>query len=157
MVFSAFLNNLNRQIDILMLGLFVTAAEVGIYGVAARLVVLALVAFDIFQPIFAPFVSDLHAKKDMATLSKLLKILTKWGIIMSFPIFLSLLCFPAFFLHFFGKNFGQGTSCLITLVIAFTLSSSSGLTNLVIFKSSSVNQIKIFKMLFVFKSASRKS
>ena len=80
MVFSAFLNNLNRQIDILMLGLFVTAAEVGIYGVAARLVVLALVVFRIFQPIFEPFVSDLYTKKDVIALSNLLKIITKWSV-----------------------------------------------------------------------------
>jgi len=135
MVFSAFLNNLNRQIDILMLGLFVTAAEVGIYGVAARLVVLALVVFRIFQPIFEPFVSDLYTKKDVIALSNLLKIITKWSVTMSFPVFLSLLCFPAFFLHFFGNKFEQGASCLIILAIAYILSSFSGLTNSVIYMS----------------------
>ncbi len=135
MVFSTFLNNLNKQIDILMLGLFVTAAEVGIYGVAARLVVLALVVFRIFQPIFEPFVSYLHAKTEMETLSKMLKVITKWGVTMSFPIFLSLLCFPAFFLHFFGNKFMQGASCLIILAIAHILSAFSGLTSSVIYMS----------------------
>ena len=135
MVFSAFLHNLNRQIDILMLGLFVTAAEVGIYGVAVRLIVLAQVFFGIFQPVFEPFVSDLHAKKEMVKLANFLKSITKWSVTMSFPVFLSLLCFPVFFLHLFGKEFVQGASCLVILVIAHILSSLSGLTNTVIYMS----------------------
>ncbi len=135
MVFSAFLHNLMRQIDILMLGFFVCAAEVGIYSVAVRLIGLAAVVFGIFQPIFHPFVSDCHDRKKMEELANLLKTITKWSVTVSFPIVLCLLCFPAFFLHVFGKAFLQGTACLSILAVANIFSYISGLTNTVIYMS----------------------
>ncbi len=135
MVFSIFLGNLTRQIDILMLGLFASAAGVGIYSIAVRLIVLAEVIFGAFAPIFNPFVTELHEKKEFLKLSNLLKAITKWNVTISFPIFLSLLFFPGFFLHIFGTSFIQASSCLSILVIAHLVSSTSGLPSSIIFMS----------------------
>ncbi len=135
MVFSAFFHNLNTHVDILMLGLFVSATEVAIYTVSARLIILGGVVLAIFQPIFQPFVSDFYAKKEMEKIAILLKTITKWIVIISFPIFVSLVSFPAFFLHFFGDQFVQGAGCLSILAIAYILSSISGPTNTLIIMS----------------------
>lgn len=135
MVFSAFLGNMTRQIDVIMLGLFVTAAEVGLYSVAIRLILLAEVVFQIFIPIFNPFVADLHEKKEHSKLAELLKVITKWNVTISFPVFLALLFAPQFFLGFFGKEFLSASGCLSILVIAHIFSSLSALPSSVIFMS----------------------
>jgi O-antigen/teichoic acid export membrane protein len=135
MVFSIFLGNLTRQIDVLMLGLFVSAAEVGIYSVVVRIIVLAEIVFGIFMPIFNPFVSDLYERKEFSKLSNLLEVITRWNVSISFPVFLSLLFFPGFFLHFFGAQFVQASICLSILVIAHLFSSISGLPSSIIFMS----------------------
>ncbi len=135
MVFSIFLGNLTRQIDVLMLGLFVSAAEVGIYSVVVRIIVLAKIAFRIFIPIFNPFVSDLYERKEFSKLSNLFEVITRWNVSISFPVFLSLFFFPGFFLHFFGAQFVQASICLSILVIAHLCSSISGLPSSIIFMS----------------------
>lgn len=135
MVFSIFLGNLTRQIDILMLGLFISAAMVGIYSIAVRIIAFAEVVFRIFLPIFNPFVAELHDKKEFSKLSNLLKAITRWNVTISFPIFLCLLFSPGFFLHFFGTEFIQASICLSILTIAHLFSSVSGLPSSIIFMS----------------------
>ena len=135
MLFSIFLGNLIRQIDILMLGLFVSLEGVGIYSVAVRVIALAEVIFMAFQPIFNPFVAELHDKKEFVKLSNLLKVITRWNVTISLPIFLSLLIFPGFFLNIIGKGFTQASGCLSVLVIAHLFSSVSSLPSSMIFMS----------------------
>ena len=135
MVFTILLHDLMSHVDILMLGLFVTASEVGIYTVAVRIIMLAQVFFMAFQPIFQPFVAELHDKKEFERLSNLLKMITQWSITISLPIFLVLLFFPAFFLDFFGKEFVAGSGCLSVLVVSFILSTTSNLPSTIIFMS----------------------
>ena len=135
MGFSIFLGNLTRQIDILMLGLFVSATDVGIYSIAVRIIILAEGVFQVFVPIFNTFVAELHDRKELSKLSNLLKVITRWNVTISFPVFLALLFFPGFFLHFFGLGFVQASSCLSILVIAHLFGSISGLPSSIIFMS----------------------
>lgn len=135
MVFSIFFGNLTRQIDVVMLGLFVSAAEVGLYIVVVRIIVLAEVVFGIFMPIFNPFVTDLYEKKELSKLSNLLKTITRWSVAISFPVFLSLFFFPGLFLYFFGSEFIQASACLSILAIVHLFSSTSGLPSSIIFMS----------------------
>ncbi|PQP33280.1 hypothetical protein C6A36_00010 [Desulfobacteraceae bacterium SEEP-SAG10] len=133
MVFTVLIYDLMSRVDILMLGVFVSSSEVGIYTIAVRIIMLAQVVFMAFQPIFQPFVAELHDKKEFERLSNLLKVLTQWSVTISLPVFLSLLLFPGFFLHFFGNEFVKGSGCLSILVVAFLFSSVSSLPASIIF------------------------
>ena len=135
MLFTVLLHDLMAHIDVLMLGLFVSAAEIGIYSVAVRILILAQVIFMAFQPIFQPFVADLHAKKELDRLSELLKIVTRWSVTISFPVFIAFLLFSGFFLSFFGKEFIKGSVCISILAIAYIFSSTSNLPSSMIFMS----------------------
>ncbi|MHA2282707.1 MAG: oligosaccharide flippase family protein [Promethearchaeota archaeon] len=133
MVFSIFLGNLSRQLDILMLGLFVSSNYIGVYTIAVRITVLAVIIFQVFVPIFNPFISYLYEKKDVGKLSNLLKVITNFNIVLSLPVSLLIIFFPNFFLQFFGPNFGQGAACLVILVMAHFLFSISSLPSSIIF------------------------
>jgi len=129
MVFSDTVYNLLGQADVLILGLFTTSANIGIYSVALRVVVMAQIVFNIFVPVFNPFISELYDRNNLAKLSKLLKVITRWNVMVSFPIFMSIICFPGVFLRIFGGEFLKATSCLLVLVLARILSAPSILPN----------------------------
>lgn len=133
MVFSIFLGNMSRQMDVLMIGVYLSSASVGIYAMAMRIVIIAEFIFQIFNPIFYPFVSELNDKKDFGRLSNLLKTVTRWNVNISFPIFMTLILFPKFFLSLFGQEFVSAYPCLMILVVARILSSLSILPSTMIF------------------------
>lgn len=133
MVFTLLVYELMSHMDIFMLGLFVSASDIGIYGVAVRLIMLAQVAFMAFQPIFQPLVAELHDKNKIDRLANLLKVTTHWSLTISLPVFLILLVFPKFFLQFFGEQYTAGAGCLSILVVAFAISAISNLPASIIF------------------------
>jgi O-antigen/teichoic acid export membrane protein len=129
MAFSETVYNLMAQADVLMLGFFATAANIGIYSVALRIVVMAQIVFNIFMPVFNPFISELYDRKKLDRLAALLKAITRWNVIASFPIFMSILCFPALFLGIFGEGFLEASSCLVILAVARIFTAPSILPN----------------------------
>lgn len=139
MALSSLLGNLARQTDLIMIGLLLSKAEVGVYSVVVRVVVLAEITFTAFVPIFNPFVSELYEKGEIEALSSLLRTVIRWNVIISFPIFLALIFLPGPFLHLFKLNHPQASACLSLLAIARFLSSASSLPNSVIFMSGRSN------------------
>ncbi|WP_173180002.1 flippase [Desulfosarcina ovata] len=135
MLFTALIYDLVSHLDILMLGLFVSASDVGIYSVAVRIVQLGQVVFMAFQPIFQPFVAELNDKKEHDRLQKLLQALTHWSVMLSLPVFLSLLVFPEFFLSFFGNGFVPGAKSLSILAASLVFSTLSNLPAAILFMS----------------------
>lgn len=135
MMFSAFVFNVSRQVDVLILGSLVAATQVGFYSAAVRLVAIGEIVFVIFQPIFHPFVAELSEKKEFRKISSLLKTITRWNVIISLPVFLLLVCFPEFFVQIYGKEFLVASACLSVLAAASLFSPISNLPNSVIFMS----------------------
>jgi len=122
-LFSTLIYDLLIREDIMMLGYFSNAIEVGIYSVVTKFLNSADIIFYTFKPIFNPIIVELHEKKEYDKLSNLVKLVTRWDITLSYPIFLSLLLFPKFFLKIFGRGFIQGAACFSILVIVHILKS----------------------------------
>ena len=135
MLLSTFVHDLMMKEDVLMLGYFVSAAEIGIYSVAVKILGLAEVIFQTFRPIFNPIVAELFERKEFGKLSHLLKLITRWDIMMSCPIFLCFWLFPGFLLNIFGKGFVGGANCLRLLAIASVADSISSYPSSIIFMS----------------------
>lgn len=135
MMFSTFVFNISRQVDVLILGSLVAATQVGFYSAAARLIAVGEIVFVIFQPIFHPFIAELSEKKKFDKIASLLKTITRWNVIIGLPIFLLLLCFPDFFVQIYGKEFLVASACLSILAAANLFSPVSNLPNSVIFMS----------------------
>jgi O-antigen/teichoic acid export membrane protein len=129
MAFSEIVYNMMAQADVLILGFFTTATNIGIYSVALRILVMAQVVFSIFLPVFNPFISELYDRKKLNRLANLLKAITRWNVMASFPIFMSILCFPAVFLRVFGEGFLEASSCLLILAVARIFTAPSILPN----------------------------
>jgi len=151
MLLSTLIHDIMMKEDIVMLGYFVSAAEVGIYSVAVKVLNLAEVIFQTFRPIFNPLVAELHERKEFSRLGHLLKLITRWDIMAACPIFLCLFLFPEFFLSIFGKKFAAGSSCLRILIVSSVVNALSIYPDSIIYMSgrSEITMMNGFLALIV--------
>ncbi len=104
----------------LIIGYFLSPREVGIFGAAHNTVLLSQVVLNSFVSIFAPVISDLNNRQEMNKLHGLFKIVTKWVLTLSFPLFILMVYFAKEILDLsFGKDFIGGANCIVILSIGF--------------------------------------
>lgn len=103
-----FLEFLMTQVDKIALGYYRNAREVGIYSVAAAVVVYVPLVLSSVNQIFAPTIADLHTRGEMALLGRLFQSLTKWVIGLTLPLALVMIVFARPFMRIFGHDFESG-------------------------------------------------
>jgi O-antigen/teichoic acid export membrane protein len=126
LLFVKMLDFLIFWIGILMLGYFRTSHDVGIYGPTQRTAILLWIIFTCFNSIFAPIISDLYNRKELGKLGNLFKIVTKWIFSFSLPGFILLIFYSEEILYLWGKEFVEGSLCLIILSAAYLFLSAVG-------------------------------
>lgn len=104
----AALQFLFTQADKVVLGYCLDARHVGIYAVASALVAFVPIALNSVNQIFSPIISELHAGKNHAVLQQLYSTLTKWVMILTIPLALSMVVFAHPVMSIFGADFQAG-------------------------------------------------
>lgn len=97
------------QTDLIVVGHYFDARQVGIYAVAMALVGFVPIALDSVNQIFAPIISELHAAGDSRLLQRLYSTLTKWIVILTFPLALTTVVFASGLVSIFGPAFRAGS------------------------------------------------
>jgi O-antigen/teichoic acid export membrane protein len=108
-----FLEFLMNQVDKIALGFYRGAREVGIYSVAAAVVVYVPLVLSSVNQIFAPTISDLHTRGDYTLLARLFQSLTKWVVGLTLPLAIVIVVFARPFMGIFGADFETGWPILI--------------------------------------------
>jgi len=126
MFISSFLFMILSWIDTIMLGMWRTEEEVGIYNVAVRLSMITSFTLASINSIVAPKFAEFWGKKDLEGLKKVAQLSTKLIFWTSVPIFLLYLLFPKWFMGLFGEEFEKGYVALILLTIGQFVNASSG-------------------------------
>ena len=121
-----FLSLMMMWTDVLMLGYFRTAAEVGIYNTAVKTAFFINFVIMSFTSIFAPRISELYARGEIGQLEQLFKTVTRWIFGLSLPLFLMVTILAEDILGFFGAEFGAGSVSLILLALAHLVNASVG-------------------------------
>lgn len=127
---SGAINVIAKHSDLIILGIFKSSTDVGIYEVAFRIAIFVLFLFTpavgyLFQPIMSRFDANADRKK----MDKLYTVATRWIVIASFPIFALFFLFPEqTIIFFFGHNYRGGQSALQILLIGFMIALLPGLT-----------------------------
>lgn len=103
-------------VDTILLGIYGSPAQVGIYQVATRLVLLATVFMQPLGASFAPRVANLYQRGERDSLQKIYALVTSWIVRLSLPAFVILVVFPTELLALFGSDFKQGA--VVTVLIA---------------------------------------
>ena len=127
MFLSSAMSTVISQTDTLMLGLFLTQKDVGIYAIAFKLAVLAGFIQSAINTIAAPKFSHLYHSDDRERLASIAVKSTLSVLLISLPIYLSLLFFGREILSIFGDGFVPGYDTLAILCVGQLSASISGL------------------------------
>lgn len=127
LVLATILVTLLARTDTLMIGYFESSAAVGLYNAAyplANTLVLLLASFGF---LFLPLASRLDADGDREELDEVYKITTKWIFVLTFPVFLLFISFPADIIGiFFGERYSVAGTALAILSIGFFTNAAGG-------------------------------
>lgn len=118
---------INRWISIIILGLFVSNAQIGYFSVALQLALLAEFGLQVVNPVIAPQIARLHAIGDKRRLQKLAtssaRIVLVFNIIITTGfIFLG----RQFIMLFYGASYSEAYSVLLILLIGQLVNSITG-------------------------------
>ncbi|AJF62654.1 MAG: Polysaccharide biosynthesis protein [archaeon GW2011_AR20] len=112
--------------DILLIGYFKTASDVGIYNATlatANLLTLVPAALII---LFLPIITNLYSKKNKKEINKVSVRTSKWIFFCNLPIFIVLLIFSKDILRImFGNEYVIGTASFIILLLGYIIHSLS--------------------------------
>ena len=124
LLFIFFFGSLLLWTDTVILALFRTSTEVGIYGATQRTALLCSIIITAFNSIFAPIAADLSSRGQRTQLETLFKTVTKWTLLTSSPLCIGFFLFPGEILGIFGVRFTEGRVSLIILSVAWLLHSA---------------------------------
>ena len=100
------------QTDKIVLGYYLPAKQVGIYAVAMALVGFVPIALQSVNQIFSPMIAELHAVDSQLLLQRLYATLTKWIVILTIPLALTIMVFARPMMGIFGPAFEPGAGVL---------------------------------------------
>jgi len=118
---------INRWISIIILGLFVSNAQIGYFSVALQLALLAEFGLQVVNPVIAPQIARLHAIGDKRRLQKLAT--SSARIVLVFNIIITtgfILLGRQFIMLFYGASYSEAYSVLLILLIGQLVNSITG-------------------------------
>ncbi len=114
---SASMMLLLQWIDVVILGYYVTTADIGIYNVAVKVSMISSIILFSINSIAAPKFSELFSKNKLDELKELVKQTSKLIFVVSIPILLLIFMGKDYILNFFGKEFIYGSMSLNILIL----------------------------------------
>lgn len=129
---TQFLDFIIFSINFLMLGYFMTAADVGIYAAVAKLGMLVVLPLISFNTIFAPMISEFYSRNEMNKLEDLFKTVTKWIFTLSLPVFLIFILFARPIMGIFGQSFVIGAVALIVFGAGQLINAGTGSVGIIL-------------------------
>ena len=130
--------------DIVMIGMFRTEGEVGIYSVVVKIATMTSVMLMVVGAILGPKIAEFWTSKDIENLERIVKQSTKLIFFTSLPILVVIIIFPNFILNIFGAEFKAGASALIILSINQLFYAYSGDAGM--FLKMTNNQVYLLKL-----------
>lgn len=115
--------------DKILIGIYMTTSDVGIYSAIYIIASLALYIMVSFQYIFLPTVAEFYGKKDFMGIKKILCSISKWVFLLTLPIILYIAFFSknTIFL-FYGSAYTTGSIALIILLFGIAMNGLTGMT-----------------------------
>ncbi len=121
---------INQQIGIVILGIFGTAEEVGVYKVVMQGGVLITFGMQAINSIVAPYFSRFHAQGDTRRLQAIVTASARASLLLAVPFMVLFVVWGEQLLRLiFGERFGSGYVALVTLAAGYCISVAIGLAN----------------------------
>lgn len=126
LLWVALLNTLVGTVDVLILGALGSAADVGVYGIAARLAMLTTFILLAVNSYAAPKFAVFHRNNDLAGLAHYAVRSTRLTLLIASPILFVLVAMPKLVLSLFGPQFEQGAWVLVILALGQIINVATG-------------------------------
>lgn len=128
MIVANFTQYINLWTALIVLGIFTSAGEVGIYDVASRTATLSALVLISFGGIFSPMISSLHQQGLTSDLGYLYKDVSRWAFTGALVFFLITALLAKDVMAFFGEDFVVGWPVIVIVAAAQLFNSSVGPT-----------------------------
>ena len=112
--------------DTIMIGIFKTEADVGVYNVALKLAMITGIVIGAVNSIVAPKLSETFNNNRLDEFRELIKQSTRIIFFCTLPILIILFLFPGFLLSFFGTEFMIAKTTLLILLVGQVGNAMSG-------------------------------
>lgn len=132
------------QTDKIVLGYYLDARQVGIYAVAMALVGFVPIALQSVNQIFSPTIAELHASGNRVMLQQLYCTLTKWILILTIPLALTMIVFSRPLMEIFGPTFSSGATILALGTVGQLFNCAVGSVGYLLLMSG--NQVQLIKV-----------
>jgi O-antigen/teichoic acid export membrane protein len=132
------------QADKIVLGHYLGPKQVGIYAVAMALVGFVPIALTSVNQIFSPIIAELHAAGNRLLLQRLFASLTKWIVILTIPLALTMVVFARPLMGIFGPSFQLGAEVLAIGAIGQLINCGVGSVGFLLLMSG--HQIQLIKI-----------
>ena len=116
----------SARVDVVILGLLLSARQVGIYAMALTTAAFVPALLRALGSIFGPIISSLHARGERALLARLVHTSTKWCLALTFPLAVCLVLFANPMMGLFGADFRAGAGTLVLLVVGQLIHVATG-------------------------------
>ncbi|MGH8896660.1 MAG: flippase [Egibacteraceae bacterium] len=104
-------------VDTILLGLYRSASEVGVYHVATRVVLMTTILMQPLNTAFAPRIAELYWRGQRESLNRMYHVVTGWILRLALPAFVTLIVFPRELLSIFGRDFQAGATVTVLLAV----------------------------------------
>lgn len=108
-------------LDVIMIGVLLTATDIGVYSAVQRLVLLLAFAPNTLYAMAIPTVAYQYYSGDVASAQDTLRRATFWAGLSSATIWLSILLFGESLLDIFGPGYSSGYKALVMLAAAYAI------------------------------------
>lgn len=118
---------INRHVDILVLGLFASAADVGIYRVVINVSSLCTIGLQAVNMVVSPYFARIHAQGDMQKLQRLVTAAARATLLFALPVSVLFLLFGREIIELlFGQVYGAGYGALVWLTFGQLVNAAMG-------------------------------
>jgi len=112
--------------DTILLGVYKTSADVGVYQVATRMVMFAAFVMTPVNAAFAPRIADLYQRRRLDSLHHTYVAATSWILRLSLPAIAVCVVMPKELLFMFGHRFETGATVTAVLALGKLVDSATG-------------------------------
>ena len=142
--FSGLMRMLRTRLQPLLLGIFGSVANVGVFSVVTSANMLGRVANASIRTASRPTLAELHDAGDVRELGRLYATTTRWTLAANLPVFIAMLLVPTSLLGIFGEGFADdGLTPLVIVACAEVVNAATGMCGPII-AMSAFNRMKLF-------------
>ncbi|MBT9312470.1 flippase [Leptothoe kymatousa] len=129
--------------DIVMLGIFSTSTEVGLYSISARLASLVALSLMSVNSVLSPKIAKLNVENKTSEMQAVVSENTRFILFISLSISAIIVIFSGFILNVFGNGFSEAGSALKILVLGRLIDAFFGPVGLILAMTNNEKDIAV--------------